>query len=65
MPNRMRAASRPGGQFVTMLGCQLGHAKLAARLCDGLWSRVGKLTHLGLTALSRSTLACANGHRPW
>jgi hypothetical protein len=34
-------------------------------ICGGLRSCEGKLSHLGITAPSRSTLAYANEHRPW
>jgi hypothetical protein len=54
------------GQFIAMLFCQLGHAKSLREICGGLAASEGKLRHLGLpTAPSRSTLAYANGHRPW
>jgi len=53
------------GQFVAMLFCQLGRAHSLREICGGLASCEGKLSHLGLTAPSRSTLAYANAHRPW
>src|SRR5438445_11747721 len=53
------------GQFVAMLFCQLGRAHSLREICGGLRSTEGKLKHLGMTAPSRSTLAYANGHRPW
>ncbi len=53
------------GQFVAMLFCQLGRAKSLREICGGLAACEGKLSHLGITALSRSTLAYANEHRPW
>ena len=53
------------GQFVAMLFCQLGRAQSLREICGGLASCEGKLTHLGITAPSRSTLAYANEHRPW
>jgi hypothetical protein len=53
------------GQFVAMLFCQLGRAHSLREICGGLASCEGKLTHLGITAPSRSTLAYANEHRPW
>jgi hypothetical protein len=54
-------------QFVAMLFCQLGRAQSLREICGGLASCMGKLVHLGVTrgAPSRSTLAYANGHRPW
>lgn len=52
-------------QFVAMLFCQLGRAKSLREICGGLACCEGKLSHLGITAPSRSTLAYANGHRPW
>src|SRR2546422_3972149 len=53
------------GQFVAMLFCQLGRAHSLREICGGLRSAEGKLSHLGITAPSRSTLAYANEHRPW
>jgi hypothetical protein len=53
------------GQFVAMLFCQLGRAHSLREISGGLRSCEGKLKHLGISAPSRSTLAYANGHRPW
>jgi hypothetical protein len=53
------------GQFVAMLFCQLGRAHSLREICGGLASCEGKLSHLGITAPARATLAYANGHRPW
>ena len=53
------------GQFVAMLFCQLGRAHSLREICGGLASCEGRLTHLGISAPSRSTLAYANAHRPW
>jgi Domain of unknown function (DUF4372)/Transposase DDE domain len=53
------------GQFVAMLFCQLGRAHSLREICGGLASCEGKLSHLGIEAPSRSTLAYANEHRPW
>jgi hypothetical protein len=52
-------------QFVAMLFCQLGRAHSLREICGGLASCEGKLTHLGIKAPSRSTLAYANEHRSW
>jgi uncharacterized protein DUF4372/DDE family transposase len=52
-------------QFVAMLFCQLGRAKSLREICGGLACCEGKLSHLGITAPKRSTLAYANAHRPW
>jgi len=53
-------------QFVAMEFCQLAQAKSLREICDGLRCCLGKLNHLGLDeAPKRSTLAYANGHRPW
>ena len=48
-----------------MLFCQLGRAHSLREICGGLRSCEGKLSHLGITAPNRSTLAYANEHRPW
>ncbi len=54
------------GQFVSMLFCQLAHAHSLREICQGLAACEGKLRHLGLPdSPKRSTLAYANGHRPW
>lgn len=53
------------GQFVAMLFCQLGRAHSLREICAGLATCEGKLSHLGITAPARSTLAYANAHRPW
>ncbi len=54
------------GQLVAMLFCQLAQAKSLREITEGLQASEGKLRHLGLPeAPARSTLAYANGHRPW
>jgi hypothetical protein len=54
------------GQFVAMLFCQLAHAHSLREICHGLAACEGKLKHLGLSdSPKRTTLAYANGHRPW
>ena len=52
-------------QFVAMLFCQFGGAKSLREVVGGLKSVEGKLEHLGIEPPVRSTLAYANGHRPW
>jgi len=52
-------------QFVAMLFCQLGRAHSLREICHGLSTCEGKLSHLGITAPKRSSLAYANEHRPW
>lgn len=53
------------GQFVSMLFCQLGRAHSLREICQGLSTCEGKLSHLGIVAPKRSSLAYANEHRPW
>ena len=53
------------GQFVAMLFCQLGRAHSLREIEGGLKICEGKLSHLGIEAPARSTLAYANAHRPW
>ena len=54
------------GQFVAMLFCQLARAHSLREICQGLAACEGKLKHLGLSdSPKRTTLAYANGHRPW
>ena len=52
-------------QFVSMLFCQLGRAHSLREIEQGLKSCEGKLSHLGIEAISRSTLSYMNEHRPW
>lgn len=52
-------------QFVAMMFCHLGRAQSLREICDGLRSATGKLSHLGIRAPSRATLAYANEHRSW
>jgi uncharacterized protein DUF4372/DDE family transposase len=52
-------------QFVAMLFCQLGRAHSLREICHGLATCEGKLSHLGIEAPKRSSLAYANQHRPW
>lgn len=53
-------------QFVAMLFCQLGHAQSLREITGGLAACEGKLRHLGISEPpKRTTLACANEHRPW
>jgi len=53
------------GQFVAMLFCQIGRAHSLREICHGLASCEGKLSHLGIVAPKRSSLAYANAYRPW
>jgi Transposase DDE domain/Domain of unknown function (DUF4372) len=54
------------GQFVAMVFCQLARAHSLNEICQGLAACEGKLKHLGLSdAPKKTTLAYANGHRPW
>lgn len=46
------------GQFVAMLFCQLGRAHSLREICHGLSTCEGKLSHLGIVAPKRSSLAC-------
>ncbi len=52
-------------QFVAMLFCQLGRAHSLREIEQGLKSCEGKLTHLGIEPLARSSLSYMNTHRPW
>jgi Transposase DDE domain/Domain of unknown function (DUF4372) len=53
-------------QMVSMLFCQLGHARSLREITGGLAACEGKLRHLGVEEPpSRSTLSYANQHRPW
>ena len=52
-------------QLVAMMFCQLGRAHSLREIEGGLESCEGKLSHLGIEAPARSSLAYANAHRPW
>jgi Transposase DDE domain/Domain of unknown function (DUF4372) len=52
-------------QFVAMLFCQLGRAHTLREIEGGLKSCEGKLAHLGIEVVARSSLSYANAHRPW
>jgi hypothetical protein len=52
-------------QFVAMLFCQVGRADSLREICNGLACCLGRLVRLGISkAPRRSTLSCANEHRP-
>lgn len=52
-------------QFVAMLFCQLGRAHSLREIEQGLKSCEGKLSHLGIEPVGRSSLSYMNEHRPW
>ena len=52
-------------QFIAMLFCQLTGADSLREISDGLYSSLGKLSHLDATAVCRSTLSYANSKRPY
>ena len=53
-------------QFIALMFCHLGGARSLREIIGGLAASEGKLKHLGVgRAPTRSTLAYANGHRPW
>jgi hypothetical protein len=52
------------GQLVAMLFCQLGRAHSLREICGGLVTCEGKLSHLGIAAPKRASLAYANEHPP-
>lgn len=52
-------------QLVAMLFCQFAQAASLREITMGLQSCEGKLSHLGIDPLSRSTLAYANEVRSW
>lgn len=52
-------------QFIAMLFCQLTGADSLREISDGLYSSLGKLTHLGASPVCRSTLSYANSKRPY
>lgn len=48
-----------------MLFCQLGRAHSLREIEQGLRSCEGKLNHLGIEVVGKSSLSYANAHRPW
>ena len=52
-------------QFVSMISCQLGRAHSLREIKQGLRSCEGKLAHLGVEVVSRSSLSYVNGRWPW
>jgi hypothetical protein len=53
-------------QFIALMFCHLGGARSLREIIGGLAASEGKLKHLGVNrAPTRSTLAYANGQRPW
>jgi hypothetical protein len=52
-------------QFVAMLFSHLADANSLREICGGIASCEGRLSHLGVAAPSRTTLAYANSHRNW
>jgi len=62
-PGSMKPTKMPALAMLAMVFCQLGRAKSLREICGGLATCEGKLSHLGITAPRRSTLAYANEHR--
>lgn len=52
-------------QFGSMLFCQTGCAHSLREIEQGPRSCEGKLSHLGIEVLDRSSLSYVNEHRPW
>lgn len=52
-------------QFIAMLFCQMTGSDSLREIADGLFSSLGKLSHIGATAVCRSTLSYANSKRPY
>jgi hypothetical protein len=53
-------------QFIALMFCHLAGARSLREIVGGLAASEGKLRHLGVERTpTRSTLAYANGHRPW
>jgi hypothetical protein len=56
---------RSWDQFVAMLFSHLADANSLREICGGLASGEGRLSHLGVQAPAKSTLAYANNKRNW
>ena len=52
-------------QLVSMLFCQLGRAHGLREIEKGLRSCEGKLSHLGINVVGRSSFSYMSAHRPW
>src|SRR5437879_4737445 len=63
--NRVKIRISCWQQFVSMLFCQLGRAHSLREIEQGLKSCEGKLSHLGMAPVARSSLSYANAQRPW
>jgi hypothetical protein len=51
-------------QFTAMMFGQFAKAQSLSEITNGLKSCEGKLQHLGITTIEKSTLSYVNGHRP-
>ncbi|WP_367181180.1 DUF4372 domain-containing protein [uncultured Parasutterella sp.] len=52
-------------KFIAVLFCQLTGADSLREISDGLYSSLGKFSHVGATAVCRSTLDYVNSKRPY
>lgn len=52
-------------QFIAMLYCQLTGADSLREISDGLFSSLGKLSHIKASPVGKSTLSYANSKRPY
>lgn len=52
-------------RFIAMFFCQLTGADSLREISDGPYSSLGKLSHIGATAVCRSTSSYVNSNRPY
>ncbi len=63
-PQRKYRSLSQWGQFTTMLFAQITGRVSLRDICDTLQTQVGRLYHLGIHHVKKSTLADANNNRP-
>ncbi len=63
-PRRKYRSLSQWGQFTTMLFAQITGRVGLRDICDSLQTQVGRLYHLGIHHVKKSTLADANNNRP-
>lgn len=63
-PQRKYRSLSQWGQFTTMMFAQLTGRASLRDICDSLQTQTGRLYHLGISRVKKSTLADANNTRP-
>ena len=63
-PQRKYRSLSQWGQFTTMMFAQITGRASLRDICDSLQTQAGRLYHLGINRVKKSTLADANNNRP-